>query len=79
MEVRVEARPPDRAGWHRGLGPVFSQRLFASALRWVALGFAVGVLCGLIAALFFVTLEVATHLTFAVGAGLPLLFPPVIG
>jgi CIC family chloride channel protein len=48
----------------------------SSATRWIGLGIAVGVACGLVAALFYVALEAAVHLTFDVCAGIPLGAPP---
>ena len=58
-------------------------RISESHTRWIAWGMAVGVLSGLSAALFFVALEYATHLTMheLVGAAPPappgdVFFPP---
>jgi CIC family chloride channel protein len=45
-------------------------------MRWIALGIAVGIACGLVASLFFVALETVTHLTFGGVAGMPIVPPP---
>jgi chloride channel protein, CIC family len=72
----VEPGARGSMAWLRALRHQFGQRFFESALRWVALGVGIGVLCGLVAAAFFLALETATHLTFAVGAGVPMEPPP---
>jgi chloride channel protein, CIC family len=51
-------------------------RFFESSLRWIALGIGVGLACGLVAAVFFLGLETATHLSFGVLTGMPLTPPP---
>jgi chloride channel protein, CIC family len=52
------------------------QRFLESSTRWIALGIGVGLACGLTAAAFFATLELATHLTFGIAAGVPVTPPP---
>ena len=44
--------------------------------RWLVFGLLIGVASGLVAAAFFAALEVATHFTFGVLAGMPPLSPP---
>jgi CIC family chloride channel protein len=51
-------------------------RLLESSTRWIGLGIAAGICSGLVAALFFVALEAATHFTFGVLAGAPPGTPP---
>jgi CIC family chloride channel protein len=60
-------------------GPLGSTigRLFREGhLRWIAYGIGVGLVSGLVAVLFFVALEAASHLTFGMLAGLPQPLPP---
>lgn len=46
------------------------------ALRWIAYGIGAGLLSGLVAVIFFVALEAASHLTFGMLAGMPQPLPP---
>ena len=52
------------------------QALHESPSRWIFYGIGTGIAAGLVAALFFVALEVMSHLTFGVLAGMPQESPP---
>ena len=52
------------------------ERLRESPTRWIVYGLICGVASGLVAVLFFVALEAASHLTFQVLAGMPQPSPP---
>jgi chloride channel protein, CIC family len=54
----------------------YRDRFLGTSLRWVALGLAIGLISGLVAALFFGGLELLTHWTFGVVAGMPAEGPP---
>jgi CIC family chloride channel protein len=58
-------------GWLR-----LRDRIFDTPMRWIVLGLAIGLLSGLVAAIFFASLELLTHWTFAVVAGMPADGPP---
>jgi chloride channel protein, CIC family len=51
-------------------------RLVRGRSRWLVFGVLIGLASGLVAAAFFTALEIATHVTFGVLAGMPPLPPP---
>ena len=57
-------------------GSYFAEAFRQSHLRWIAYGLVVGIASGLVAVLFFIALEAASHLTFEVLAGMPQPIPP---
>jgi CIC family chloride channel protein len=54
----------------------FTRVFGESPTRWIAYGIAIGIASGLGAVAFAVLLELATHLTFGMLAGLPVVHPP---
>ncbi len=61
---------------HRDIWRSHAARLVRGRSRWLVLGVVIGVASGLVAAAFFAALEIATHFTLGVLAGLPPMLPP---
>lgn len=51
-------------------------RILGTSMRWIVLGLVIGLVSGLVAATFFGGLELLTHWTFGVMAGMPAESPP---
>jgi chloride channel protein, CIC family len=59
------------ANWRR-----YREQFLGTSMRWIVLGLGIGLISGLVAAIFFGGLELLTHWTFGVVAGMPAEGPP---